>query len=145
MKPLFLCLVLLLWPQFGITQSGPVPSNSNPDGEDPYAEQTIRMAISLPGISVSSIEKLLNRLGDRAAIGIMRVMADQPLTRPDQIKTLLSILRDAFRVPGIVTVDADRQPKATLFLLRSLQNLPISRDLKTEIDQTKAFVSRDLK
>ncbi len=101
--------------------------------------------MALNGVSVSFTEKEINRLGDRAAIGIMRMVADQPLTQPGQVKIVLSILQDAFRVPGIITVDADRQPKATLFLLASLQNLSISRDLTAEIGQTKAFVSREVR
>src|SRR6266849_2441933 len=140
-----LCLLFLLVPQFAATWPGLRPASSNPSGEDPYAERTIRTAMALNGVSVSFTEKEINRLGDRAAIGIMRMVADQPLTQPGQVKIVLSILQDAFRVPGIITVDADRQPKATLFLLASLQNLSISRDLTAEIGQTKAFVSREVR
>ena len=133
------CLLFLVvcWPGLAITQA------THPD--DPYAEQTIRNTLALNGVSPSFVEKDIGRLGDRAAIGLMRVLSEEPLVRPDQLKNILSILRDAFRVRSIISNEADRQPKATLFLLNCLQEQAASRDLRDEISETRTFVSENMK
>lgn len=124
---------------FGYLQVA-IPQVTPSDNEDPYGELIISGTLSLNGVSLSFTEKALNRLGDRAAIGLTRVIADKPPTQPEQVKAILSILRKAFTQPTLITLKADRQPKATLFLLNCLQNLTFSRDLTGEIKETRAFV-----
>jgi len=115
------------------------------DQDDPYAERAIQSALSLNGVSLSFTEKAINRLGDRAALGLMRAMSNQPLTTPDQVRGVLSIIRNSFAAPRVIALDADRKPKATLFLLKYLQVLPISRSLTAEVSKTKAFIVQSTK
>jgi hypothetical protein len=136
MKYFSLFLLLLL---------GWLPSAENAPADDPYGEQAVSNALSVKGGSLSFTEKAVNRLGDRAAIGLMRLFAAQPVASPDQVKGILLILRNAFSAPSIIVVDADREPKATLFLLQYLQTLSVSRNLGPEISETKAFVLRNTK
>jgi hypothetical protein len=130
-------LLLISLIQSAMGQSG--------SGQDPYAEQTVRDALKLEGVSLSFTEKAFNRLGDRAAIGLTRVLADTPLTRPEEIKNILSFLRNAFAVPSVISNGADRQPKTTLFLLECLEVQPAARDLRGQVAETKAFVLQSVK
>jgi hypothetical protein len=109
-------------------------------GNDPYAEQIVREALSLHGVSLSFTEKAVNRLGDRAAVALIRILADTPPAQPEQVTAILSLLHDAFAAPGMISDDADLQPKATLFLLECLRHLPSAQSLGVQVKQTKAFV-----
>jgi hypothetical protein len=134
----YLLLLLLLCPQS--------PATTTNVEDDPYGEQAVRNALSSNGVTFSFTEKAINRLGDRAAVGLMRIIADKTVTSPDQVKSILSILRTAFSAPSIIAVEADRQPKATLFLLQSLESIQLSsRDVIAEIGETKAFILQNTK
>lgn len=111
-----------------------------PDDTDPYAEDLVAGTLKMNGVITSVSEKQFNRLGDRVAIGIIRVLGGEPLNQPQQAKVILRIIQDAFAAPKIIGTARDRQPKATLFLLRHLRTLPISKGLAREIDETEAFV-----
>jgi hypothetical protein len=133
----YFCLFLLVLLQ--------EPQNALITLSDTYGEQTVSHALSTKGGSLSFTEKAINRLGDRAAIGLMRLIEDHPVGNVDQIKDILGVIRNAFSAPSIITVEEDRQPKATLFLLYYLRNLPVSETIRPEIDETRAFVLRNVK
>jgi len=110
------------------------------DKEDTYRERDIAAAMSSNGLSLSFTEKSLNRMGDGAAIALVRILGEKSLTQPTQVRDVLSIVRQAFTAPRIITREADRAPKATLFLLNWLRDLPASRELIPKIEETRTFV-----
>src|SRR5216684_1345013 len=78
---------------------------------DPYAENVVRAALIDPSGPVYAFtEKALNRLGDRAAIGLIRLLGEQPALTADQIKRVIEFVRMSFGFPKIIGSDADRQP-----------------------------------
>jgi len=109
------------------------------DEDDVYGERTVAAAMQPPGISLSFTEKGVNRLGDRAAIGLIRLLGRRSLDRA-QIEKALTILRAAFGAPRIISRAPDREPKATLFLLDCLKNMPTSRGLESDIARTRDSV-----
>jgi hypothetical protein len=134
----YLLLLLLLCPRSATT-------TTNAE-DDPYGEQAVRNALSSNGVTLSFTEKAINRLGDRAAVGLMRILADKTVTSPDQVKSILSILRTAFSAPSVIAVEADRQPRATLFLLQSLESVQVSnRDVIAEIGKTRTLILQNTK
>lgn len=110
--------------------------------EDTYGEKAVNDALLTSGVSVSQIEKEVNRLGDRAAIGIMRVLEPKKLQNPEQIKNVLAILQQAFTAPRLITRAEDRSPKATLFLLDCLQHSPASTSIGSSIAATRDTILR---
>src|SRR5574341_1856939 len=108
------------------------------NGEDPYGERAVAVALAIRGITESSTEKALNRMGDRAALGLVKVLGEESPTEPRQVRQVLSILRQAFGAPRIIERAEDREPKATLFLLKWLRGLPAAKDMGKDIEQTKA-------
>lgn len=104
--------------------------------EDPYAEAIVREALTTHVIT-SFAEKALSRLGDRAAIGVMRSLADKGLSDAVETKRALWVLQTAFSAPGNIAEPADRTPKATLFLLRCIGDSAVGQDLSDDIGRTK--------
>lgn len=135
-KALCLLFLLLTLSQIVVSQ---IPGDLS-DQNDLYAEHVVRNALLANGVSFSFTEKEINKLGDRAAIGLIRIIGQEPLANPDQITSMLGILQTAFSAPNIIVSDADRYPRATLFLLTCLKGMPSSRTLAAEIEQVKRFV-----
>ncbi len=104
--------------------------------DDPYSENLVREAMTTPVIT-SFMEKAVSRLGDRAAIAIIRTLGDKGLQDAAQANTVLFVLQTAFSVPQNITEPTDRDPKATLFMLRWMSELPIGRELANGIDKTR--------
>jgi hypothetical protein len=113
------------------------------DSKDLYAESTVAPVLRDSGNNVltSSTEKAINRLGDRAAVGIMRRIGGESPTKPEEVRRILSVIKLAFAVPDIITYDGDRAPRATSFLLDSLSRLPASAGLQDEIQNVRRSLS----
>src|ERR1700749_3214675 len=90
--------------------------------QDPYSEKLASAFISAPeGTVVFSMqEKAINRLGDGAAIGLIRhAGTGAPVTKQEPQRAL-SLIRMAFATPQIISTEADREPKATILFLSYL-------------------------
>lgn len=83
----------------------------------------------------------LNRSGDAAAVAITRVVAGKDLA-PDDVNRILIVIQKAFAAPRIVENTFDREPRTTLFVLKYLDSLPLSPELKGRIAQTRDYVQR---
>jgi len=139
MKRLILLITVLLAGPFGFCQAGP---------QDPYAEKLVASFVSPPGTPIfySMQVKAVRALGDRAAIGAIRVLGDQPPTA-QQIERILSILKMAYENPEGISTDWDREPKATLLLLEFLQSSQVvksSKKLSTELNEARTYVQRQV-
>ena len=94
------------------------------------------------GIPVSadgSVPNILRRMGDGAAKSIFRVIGTNP---PDatEISNALFIVRQAFSRPSVIYRNWNREPRATLFLLKYLDSCTSDEEIKTKISDVRKFV-----
>lgn len=136
MKPVFSLIVLLA------TANSVFAQTASPD---PYAEKLVTSLVTsgdnTPILSVQ--EKAINRLGDSAAMGLIRYVGTQTPT-PKQITKILSVINMAFAAPEAINSDADREPKATLLLLSYLSLLPTGVNAKGEIAHTQSYIQQQI-
>jgi hypothetical protein len=78
----------------------------------------------------------LHRLGDQAAVDIMKILGGKSASDA-QIPTILDMLRKAYEVPKAILIHADRQPKASLFLLGALESHTEDWSLKQRISEMR--------
>ena len=110
------------------------------DIADVYSLQVVRARLRLPaGISLSVLEKQLNRLGDGTAVALLKVLDQAELKDPEKIKRLLPLVRESFEAPQIIVVEEDRKPKVTLFFLRYLRDEVEATDVRNEISKVIEF------
>jgi hypothetical protein len=107
--------------------------------EDPYSETVVSDAMTTH-IVTSVAEKQLSRLGDRAAIAVVRSTGEQGFDDLDKANRVLSILRTAFSVPQNIQVPADRTPQAALFLLHCIRESSVGSELAVDIETTKRAI-----
>ena len=112
--------------------------------KDPYSEELVTVIARRTAPLISMQEKVINRLGDAAAIGLIRHAGVQAPSTPGEIEGILFVVRMAFGAPDIISTGADREPKATLVLLSWLTTLPVSDKLKGRIEETRAYVLRQI-
>jgi hypothetical protein len=82
----------------------------------------------------------LHRLGDQAAVDIMKVLGTGTPSEA-QVPTILDMLRKAYERPAAILKPSDRQPKAVLFLLQALDSATQNQSIKLNIAQTKEFIA----
>ena len=113
---------------------------------DPYSVDLIRAALKArsQGMIIATIQKQLTRKGDAAAIGILKLLNVNDLADPNAIKGILPIVRDAFSQPTLISIESDKQPQVTFFLLRGLQRNTEDVRLKREIQQTIDFIQKTI-
>lgn len=107
--------------------------------QDPYSEGFMHDVLA-SDVTTSHTEKALSRLGDRAAVAVMRSLADRDMNDPAQVKKILWVLQSAFSVPQNINEPVDRTPKASLFLLHCLREAPANRGLLDDIESTRGAV-----
>ena len=134
----FVLVTVLIWGQMGFSQN---------ESQDPYAEKLVSSFVTPSGtlIIYSMQEKAVHRLGDRAAVGLIRHMGAQVPATPQELERILNVVKMAYAVPEAISSDDDREPKATSLLLSYLGSLPMSGGAKkAEVEDTRAYVSRQI-
>jgi hypothetical protein len=89
-------------------------------------------------------DKIIGRMGDAAAVAITKVVRDKDLS-PAEIERVLLVIHMSFAAPRIVEIEADREPRTTLLLLRYLDSLGPPAAIKQRIAETKRFVEQAAK
>jgi hypothetical protein len=123
------------------------------ESDDPYDLTSVRTLISFghgePIVQVGSFEKHNNAMGDRAAIGIIKIYTQDDLLKPANVNAYLPVIRAAFQFPNLISRKDDRDPKATILLLRYLgsnvKDAALRKqvlDLETEISKLSQSPSR---
>jgi len=109
--------------------------------QEPDAESIVRQALSQAsrGTYTSTAQKELGRLGDASAVALTRIVGEKALDKSD-IEPILLILTLSYAEPRVVKVDSDRQPRATLLLLRYLDLATSDVKLREKIASTQAYV-----
>ncbi len=64
----------------------------------------------------------LHRAGDQAAVDLIKIIGVRKPLNETETLTLIEMLRKAFERPAAILAGSDRTPKATLFLLQSLES-----------------------
>jgi hypothetical protein len=83
--------------------------------------------------------KWLPRFGDASAVALTKLLADKPIADTD-ISAILLVVRDSYESPISVEESKDRQPRTTLYLLRSLSQETRDPKILASIEETSAFV-----
>lgn len=126
-----------------ILACGPVWANDSSPCDDPYAVGVVKRVLSSPtGMASSFGEKEISRLGDRAAIAMVKIFSKEDLVKPSTMNKVLPIVRVAFERPKIVAYEKDRSPDFTLILLRYLLDSTADRKSKQDIENTIRYVSQ---
>lgn len=97
----------------------------------------IGAALSSP-MAAKLDQSQLKRMGDGAAIEIIKFVGDRPLTRDEQI-AVLTVLRQAYSNPMVIR-PALRKPQATLFLLRHIEAVTHESDVTRQVSDVRKFV-----
>ena len=116
--------------------------------KDPYSLAIIRfdvrMRTSETKLISSHSHRALQRLGDAAAIGLLKVLTAEDLLKPATIRDILPMLRQAFSNVNFIREPTDRLPTITMLMLSHLLQTISDDEAKTEIRETIAFVTRQV-
>jgi hypothetical protein len=83
--------------------------------------------------------KWLPHFGDASAVALTKILADKPIGDAD-IPAILMVVRDSYDAPVSIEDAADRNPRTTIYLLRSLSQDTKDPKNLTLIEQTTAYV-----
>ncbi len=113
-------------------------------GGDFYSLHLVRALLKLPaGVSTGAVEKQLHRMGDRVAVALIKVLSDEDLGNPQTIRRSLSVVREAFAYPQLISLPEDKEPRVTLFFLSSVLEKTHDQSLKEDISQTRRFIEQE--
>src|SRR6267154_662799 len=127
MKCLLAFFLFVLFPRIGYGQA----VNTN-------TEQQIKNTLVSGGYS-GQTDKQLSRIGDAAAVIVTKVLGESNLA-PQDIENILIVIHLSFSAPHLVEAPEDRNPRATLFLLRSLNSVTTDEKLRQRISEERKFV-----
>ncbi len=108
--------------------------------EDYYGMAPVRAAMSAPGLSVSFIERQIERMGDRIGIALLKIYSPEELRDEKLAEAYLPLIRMAFSYPKAITRNEDRMPDVTLFILDSLPKADWSPAVKEQAVDLISFL-----
>jgi hypothetical protein len=118
--------------------------NGQSEVPDPYWISLIsfELKVNSEGRRVVSSwsQKRLVQLGDRVAVSILKILEPAELTNPQKVKSYLPIVRTAFTEPVCISLETDKDPKVTVFLLNYLGKNVSDPVVQEEIHRTLEFV-----
>jgi hypothetical protein len=88
------------------------------------------------GMMDGHLTKQLRTAGDGAAVALTKLLGDRSLSDPE-IETILVFLSDAFSDLAAVQVAPDREPRATLLLLKYLSCVTQNPELRRKMVDTR--------
>lgn len=121
-----------------------VPTCGQGQSDDPYelkfVQANLHNASTRSGVDISAIAKNFQRLGDGVSIALIKILDERDLMNPQTVNDFLPLIRQSFSYPSIISIETNKQPKVTLFLLKHLQaNMPDVR-VRAEVQRTIEFV-----
>lgn len=88
-----------------------------------YCEEYLRKILKNPVLTgVSMSQKRISRLGDRAAIGLLKGLSDSELLDPGNIPIIIRLVRLAFANHGLIEAKMDRRPHVALLVLQHVES-----------------------
>jgi hypothetical protein len=94
------------------------------------------LKVSYMGGSVSWLDKANARLGDKVGVAIFKIYQGRSLYKPDNIRTFLPVIQQAFESPEMIELVEHRNPLVTQPLLEKLQRRIKDHFLHLEITRT---------
>ena len=141
LRGVLLALLLCSMPMPGTSQS--YSNEETRAKDDPYSIELVKTLLNQPeAFSVSWLEKRQERLGDRAAIALLKLLGEQKLMVPLNLRRSLKIIRGAFSAPCLIELSTDRNPTITVLILRDLEQKIKEGDEKRTVGETLTFVQR---
>jgi hypothetical protein len=109
--------------------------------DDSYSIHLVENVLQHPAqLGAGFTEKQVNRLGDRVSIALLKILDEQDLKRPQQVRKILPLIHNAFVAPQIIAIAEDKKPAVTLLLLKYLETNVQDGDVKKEITQLMSFI-----
>lgn len=100
-------------------------AHAQEEPQDPYAihlvQGSLKTALSQPGVHTSFVEKQLQRRGDAVSIALLKILDERDLKENRTVEALLDLIREAFSSPNLISLEEDKKPNVTMFLLRYLE------------------------
>jgi hypothetical protein len=86
-----------------------------------YAVAVLQAVLAQPiGVSVGFLEKALTRLGDRAAVALLKLYNDEDWSNRQSVGRALGIIEAAMRAPHVIAARFDQSPDVSILLLRTI-------------------------
>jgi hypothetical protein len=108
-------------------------------------QPSVESILKLPeGLSVSWLDKYVSRLGDDAAVVLIRLGAPESLKDPSDARKALHILSLAFDCPSCLERKENRTAGVAMLLLGALEARTHDGRLKRQISETRDHISNQL-
>jgi len=120
------------------------PVGGQIESDDPYSmtfvQTNLRIASATPGLIVGAVVKNWQRLGDGVSIALLKILDEEDFRNPKTVESFLPLIRQSFSYPPIVSVDVNKKPKVTMFLLRHLEQNVSDAQTRRDIQETIQYV-----
>jgi hypothetical protein len=115
-----------------------------PRGNDPYSLLNVRSAMDnlSKGVVFGGDMKTIPRLGDASSIAILKLVDRHELTDPKTVIVILTMIDNAFSHPDQISINLDRDPKVTMFLLDYLLETVKDSEVQSKIRWTIQYVKQ---
>jgi hypothetical protein len=107
-------------------------------GNDP--EHVIRRMIDSGGFEGHD-QKVIGPMGEAAAVLVTKILAGRNLSSKD-IDMALLVLEGSFADPSFVKLEADREPKTALFVLKCFDSSTNDPALKKRIAEAREYMQQ---
>jgi hypothetical protein len=135
----------ILAPLFCLLLAHSALAPAQEEQQDPYAIHLIqgflKTALSQPGVNTSFVEKQLQRRGDAVSVALLKILDDRDLKEDRTVEAVLDLVRQAFSSPKLISLEEDKKPKVTMFLLKYLQRSISDAKTLQDIEETVRFVN----
>ena len=128
MRLIFALYICVLLPAIATCQAG----------NDP--EHVIRRMIDSGGYEGHD-DKVIGPMGDAAAVLVTKILAGRAPTSRDIDMSLL-VFDSSFADPSFVNIEADREPRTTLFVLKCFDSSTNDPALKKRIEEARQYVQQ---
>ena len=120
--------------------------DAGPESQDPYWISLVSSELKVNSggqrIISSWSQKRLVQMGDRVSVSILKILELADLKDAQKARSCLPIIRDAFTQPELISLEVDRDPKVTLFLLNYFRTEISDPQLQVEVGKTVEFVKQ---
>jgi hypothetical protein len=120
-----------------------------PEEPDPYWTDIIKFEFKMnengQRVISSWSQRILVQLGDRAAVSILKILEPAEVKDPEKIKASLFIIRQAFAAPQSISLEVDKDPRVTLFLLEYWKQNINDPKTQDEVQETLRYVQEQVR
>ena len=116
--------------------------------QDPYWTAIIKFEFKMNEngrrVISSWSQRILVRLGDRAAVSILKILEPAEVKDPEKVKACLFIIQQAFAAPQSISLEADKDPRVTLFMLEYWKQNIADPKTQDSIEETLRYVQKQV-